>query len=242
MSPTHEIDLCSPSKADASHLANSNSMHDTMTYDDLMLCIKDKDKTLDSCIYNAVAKSPLFKLPRELRDMIYRLVLIYISPWSPYFHDIFITSDSGIPEPDLLSISKLIRFETYEIFYRENEFFCKVDHFDHSLISLAQRKALWTTARMGIGEPSVSIDFDCRQWDNLVLWLQACRRGECARWDADYVGSGDAEQRLLQGLFDMACGVSMSSDDLDWLLESFRTALTAIEKDWGTGYSCYCGP
>ena len=64
---------------------------------------------------SSVAQSPLFQLPPELRTMIYRFAL-------DTGEDIEITESHGIPEPALLSVSKIVRSESYKVFYIENKY------------------------------------------------------------------------------------------------------------------------
>ena len=62
----------SSSEPNTSH--HSNSLQNALSYDRLKHNIKTK--TYPVCVYNAVAESPLFKLPREIRDMVYDLALV----------------------------------------------------------------------------------------------------------------------------------------------------------------------
>lgn len=85
-----------------------------------------------SQVGDSVIDSPLFKLALELRKDIYRYALIKQGA-------IDITKDHGIPEPALLSACKIIRSETLEIFYGENDFTCTPYGFDHALCLLVQK-------------------------------------------------------------------------------------------------------
>lgn len=82
---------------------------------------------------NAIANSPLFKLPFELRELIYLHALLAPSP-------IYTTKLSGIPEQALLTASKLVRFETRNIFYFGNQHVSDISHFDHAAFVLVRRK------------------------------------------------------------------------------------------------------
>jgi hypothetical protein len=61
---------------------------------------------------SSVKDSPLFKLPQELRDVIYE---------SSYSTETYatVTKEAGIPEPGLLSTCKVIRQEAIAVFYGE---------------------------------------------------------------------------------------------------------------------------
>lgn len=99
---------------------------------------------------SSVAESPLFKLPPELRTMIYRFALIDDQ-------EIAITESGGFPEPELLSVCKTVRSEAYKVFYYENIFCCVVEHFSPVTLLLAGRRESSTHPSIGIGKPVVEI-------------------------------------------------------------------------------------
>ena len=61
------------SESNISH--HSDSVRNAASSEELMLSIKTE--THPACVLDAVAESPLFKLPREIRDMIYRFALVH---------------------------------------------------------------------------------------------------------------------------------------------------------------------
>lgn len=87
---------------------------------------------------SSVTESLLFKLPPELRDMVYRYALVRD-------RDIIVTKIRGIPEPALLSANKLVRSETYKIIYRENHFNCVVRRDHPATLALMHRKLSGTS-------------------------------------------------------------------------------------------------
>ena len=64
-------------------------------------------------------KSALLALPGEIRNRIYRLVLVGQEPVDVY--------DQGVPEPGVLFIRKQIRNEGVRLFYTENQFRIRLD-------------------------------------------------------------------------------------------------------------------
>jgi hypothetical protein len=105
--PNHEADASASNTPGKSH--SDESLRNDISHDDVMRCIKSR--ILELCMYDAVAESPLFKFPCEIRDMIYRLSLITQTNRSSR-RDAVSINDGGMPEPALLSDSKLSRFNT----------------------------------------------------------------------------------------------------------------------------------
>ena len=182
---------------------------------------------------SSVAQSPLFKLPPELRNMIYRFALLTAE-------DLEITETHGIPEPALLSVSKIVRSESYKLFYFENNFSCMIEHYSSATIQLAFRKASKDDPRTGIRRPKMMIYHQQRHWGNLVRWLHLClqeRRYAChaipdselAECDWEYT----TEERLFGGLFRFILNDNEPTPDrLNLLLECMRPAFIAADKDW----------
>lgn len=81
------------------------------------------NETQQEPLPSSVADSPLFKLPPELRNMVYRYTIITDDD------QILITKTTGIPEPALLSACKTTRSEARAMFYLENKFMCEVDEY-----------------------------------------------------------------------------------------------------------------
>jgi hypothetical protein len=182
---------------------------------------------------SSVAESPLFKLPPELRTMIYRFAL-------HTDEDIEITESHGIPEPALLSVSKIIRSETHKVFYFENEFSCMIEHYSPATMQLARRKVSLADPRGGIRLPKTMVYHQQRHWGNLVRWLHLCLEephyachtlpdDELAKEGFEYT----AEERLIGGLFKFVVNDKDTTPDrLDLLLECMRPGLIAVDKDW----------
>jgi len=113
-----------------------------------------------------VAHSPLFKLPRELRDYIYDY-----SFCSPRRHRI--TKDGGIPEPALLLTCKLIREEAAVLFYGRNRLMLSITSDDPTTMLLWELKKLCLTRAYGFKLYSPHFRHTGRRnWNNLKLMLR----------------------------------------------------------------------
>jgi hypothetical protein len=172
--------------------------------------IKHHKRTAD----NGIAKSPLFSLPRELRNMIYTYALASDAETT-------LTKSGGIPEPALLSASKTLRAETFENFYLENKF---VATETEGLRALAKKRP------SSILNCKVSFRGK-RNWENLVAWLLLCREEKTPGLDC--TDADDAEHKLLKGLFEMVLeGPEISVEALGFLCKAVRPGFVALHGDW----------
>lgn len=121
----------------------------------------------------SVAHSPLFKLSAELRNTIYRLVLVED-------HDdccvepVVVDAITGIPEPGLLLSNKVVRSEALGIFYYENHWDCEVRNFDPAPVLLLQSifKMPFSKHPMFITITSVRREVNRKTWLNLTRWIK----------------------------------------------------------------------
>lgn len=183
---------------------------------------------------DSVGHSPLFKLSSELRNLIYR--------FTPVKKDkISITKRQGIPEPTLLSVCKIIRAETFGIYYQENKFVCKIDSCDSATLCLAQPKVIahgMSNQKSGLFKSRSHVPGKrSSDWKNLVSWLLAYRERNCAGI------TGVANERrpspelsLITGLFGMVRVArndpSISLGTMRLLIEQARPALVASRSGW----------
>jgi hypothetical protein len=184
---------------------------------------------------NGVAKSPLFSLPREIRNMIYSYTLANDA-------EICLTQSGGIPEPALLSASKTLRAETFEIFYLESAFVCQVRDFDASPVRLAVAKGLQlapeSESLRALAKKRPRSISNCkvsfrgkRNWENLVAWLLLCRERKAPGLDC--TDTDDAEHKLLKGLFETVLeGPEISVEALGFLCKAMRPGFVALNRDW----------
>lgn len=104
---------------------------------------------------------PLLRLPAELRNMIYTLVVTRDDPVR--------TLEDGktYPEPELLATCRQIRQEARSVYYATNTFYCRVRDLDATTVfefvgrSSAHAKA---GLRFGFGGKA--------NWSNLKTWLK----------------------------------------------------------------------
>jgi hypothetical protein len=183
---------------------------------------------------SSVARSPLFKLSPELRNRIYRLVLV-ADTWAPTVDwQVVVDKANGIPEPALLLSNKIVRSETYGIFYYENDFLCIVSDCDPAPIFLLQAK-FTMPFRDHPTDIEVVRDHSGGNWKNLVSWLHMCHRGECAGLtrQEEVPPEERGETRLLDGLFTVATDCpEMSPSTLQKVIEPMRGALEAHDPYW----------
>lgn len=184
---------------------------------------EDKDN------HGVVVKSPLLKLPQELRDMIYRFALLSNDR-------VRISKSNGIPEPGLLFVNKAVRSETIPIFYQGNQFTCEVLNYDDTAIRMAIRKADCTMARHSlqiatVGGWKVAFRVTQRSWKNLVSWLHACQRRSSTGFTKHNMDS--TEDKLIGALFSRFFDKPvMTMPHLDALLKAMRPVLVALHSDW----------
>lgn len=177
-----------------------------------------------------VAHSPLFKLPPELRCMIYHFALV-----SDTVNPVLITESGGIPEPGLLSVNKLLRSETFAIYYQENHFRFIVSHYNDAAIRLAVGKANSTFSPCSFdltdGTWQVAVQTHQRNWKNLVSWLRACQQSVSGGLSRS--GSDKKEEKLIEALFAVVYNKpEVTPRALDAVLEAMRPALVAHHADW----------
>jgi hypothetical protein len=147
------------------------------------------------CLTNGVADSPLFELPPEIRTMIYRFALVADG-------ELPITKVHGIPEAALLKVSKLVRSETYSLFYRENEFNVIVYDGDCAPLLLSCHKFSGCDRFSNIDlhdhvKCLVENRGDHRNWKNLVIWYRLCAQNLCC--GIGPLAEDNAEESLLTG-------------------------------------------
>lgn len=159
---------------------------------------------------SSVAHSPLFRLSPELRNTIYRLVLV--EDHDEYEIWPVEVDEFGVPEPALLLSNKVIRSEALGVFYYENHFSCTVRNFNPAPVLLLQSKFKmpFDEHPMFISIRSDRRDITRKTWKNLVAWIHMYHKGKCPSFfhgvDChDQFGRDErAEMALVQGLFDVA--------------------------------------
>jgi hypothetical protein len=121
----------------------------------------------------AEESSPLLRLPAELRNDIYRLVVV-----SPNAIRVGVT---GFSEPPILSVSKQIRRETSVILYAENNF--DVDIYNYDITSCQKwneklRAAHWRhELHTCNGFHGSFVHATTPNWANLLAWMKLNHAG-----------------------------------------------------------------
>lgn len=176
---------------------------------------------------DTVVQSRLFKLPPELRNKIYRSSLVTNNM-------VVISKSSGIPEPGLLLVNKVIRAEAAGIFYHENQICCEVWDYDHATLQLLSQKRdppLFNNSPRVV--VYVRVCSEERNWKNLVAWLHAYQQGRSSGF---YKSQNDklhgAEEQLVVGLFKICKSSTVTHRTLKRLLRAMRPAFVALHGDW----------
>lgn len=129
----------------------------------------------------ATASTPeLLGLPAEIRNMIYKYAIV--DKKSP------IKVTEHLKQPPLLSVNRLIRSETLNIWYRENKFETTIRDCDATLLHAWIRNfdVVFPKGRKGLRTPGMWLH-GRPHWPNLMSW---CRLYLHSRiWYGDEVGN-----------------------------------------------------
>ncbi|KAK4496542.1 hypothetical protein PRZ48_012522 [Zasmidium cellare] len=186
----------------------------------------------------ADAPCRLWKLPGELRNRIYRYVLL--KPEDAAGNDRIIVDATGYDRPGVVSTCKQIRKETLKIFYSENAFHIEVINYNSS--TLLRWESHLKPMRMqerGHLFVSVHLEDEVGWWANLLLWLQRFHerkvrtRALAPEQVLKVFNSKDAGTHLMGAMF-------MTVDefrDQPWQriekhIQNFRPALIAVQEPW----------
>ena len=185
----------------------------------------------------SVAHSPLFKLPRELRDYIYEYSFYSLyTPGSDGEYRINVTKDEGIPEPALLLTCKIIREEAIMLLYGQYRFMLIIESHDPAVMLLwnakmvhLQRDYNLVTASQGASRAGP------RSWGNLKRTLQLVHSGHHLFVDMGERGAYNysQEEEFLQGMFNVARSMYYEEWELvEDTLQMLRQGLVAMDRDW----------
>lgn len=186
---------------------------------------------------SSVAHSPLFKLPRELRDYIYEYSFcsLYTTTRSGEY-GIRVTKEGGIPEPALLLTCKAIRDEAVPLYYGKTRFHLIVRSFDPAVMLLWNAKKAHLRLNYNLSAPWQGLTrTGVRSWDNLKRTLRLVHSGHKL-----FVAVGprdgpnfNGQEEFIQGM----TKVARSMDDEDWdvvedTLQMLRHGLVALNPNW----------
>ena len=125
----------------------------------------------------AQPQSPLFSLPAELRNQIYRLVLIRATNFDLIRPTHFDLRPEGFwpYEPDLLHVSRQIRTEALDIYYQENTWAFHIQDFDATLY------LAWCRASTHKRDANIRfwLKGDDPSWANFMSLVEAYYHDEC---------------------------------------------------------------
>jgi hypothetical protein len=147
---------------------------------------------------SAVTHSPLFKLPRELRDYIYEYAFCNGR------HRLLVTKVGGIPEPALLLTCKIIRDEAVMLFYGRRRLKLIINSYDPAVMKLwlLKHQRLSRAYNLDPAIPSFR-HIGPRNWDNLMTFLQLRHSNQLGSLYCDPPGSPryNDERFFVMGLF-----------------------------------------
>jgi hypothetical protein len=176
-------------------------------------------------------KSPLLKLPAELRNEIYYLALVETDP-----HIITIT-DAGIEEPALLQTSKEVRGEAIQIYYGQNQFQHLVQNQDSDPIAKWNEKAARLKAQYGI-KPTLSCSVaDHADRPNLTRWLQRYHKKSFLRRSrpSNSLDGVITEKAIIGTMFHLVRGLrGLPWERVEALLEEHWVLLESMNAGWRT--------
>jgi hypothetical protein len=148
---------------------------------------------------SSVKDSPLFKLPQELRDVIYE---------SSYSTETYatVTKEAGIPEPGLLSTCKVIRQEAIAVFYGETRPNFIIESDDPAVLLLWDGKKKYLAREYNlVPKAQWSTREGTRMWVKLKRCLQLWHSGTIQTWPsagAPGTPNYSEEKRFTRGLFE----------------------------------------
>jgi len=186
---------------------------------------------------SSVALSPLFKLPRELRDYFYEYSFYSLyTPAPGGEYGIKITKNEGIPEPALLLTCKIIREEAVMQFYGQTRLNLVIHSYDPATM------LLWNAKRVHLMRDYnlvAAVKFASRtgpiSWDNLKRTLQLVHSGHHlfvtigARGAPNY----SEEEEFLQGMTSVARSMYYQEwDFVEDTLQMLRQGLVALNLHW----------
>jgi hypothetical protein len=188
-------------------------------------------ETTSTPLPSSVKDSPLFKLPRELHDVIYEF------SYSADTHA-SVTKDAGIPEPGLLSTCKVIRNEAIAVFYGETRLNFIIDSDDPAVLLLWDGKKKYLAREYNlVPKAQWSTREGIRTWVNLKRCLQLWHSGTIQTWpNASAPGTPNysEEKRFTRGLFEAVRAMrDRPWDEVCGVLDMLRLGLEKFHPVWG---------
>ena len=174
--------------------------------------------------------SPLLRLPAELRNDIYRLVVV-----SPNAIRVGVT---GFNEPPILTVSKQIRREASAILFAENSFVVTI----HDYNVTGSEK--WTDKMHAANQLGCPCSWKCGgsfsnttvpNWMNLLEWMKGYHAGSVRNYihRPSTMTGLSLEYLILGGMFVVV--ESMKGQpwhEVDRVLQEHRRILAAVDARW----------
>jgi hypothetical protein len=179
----------------------------------------------------SVAHSPLFKLPRELRDYIYEYAF-----WTPPSQR-SITKAGGIPEPALLFTCKIVRQEASLLFYGRQRLILVIDSYDPAVMVFWRLKKEQFTRAYG-PTPSGVLNYrhtGPRNWNNLKMMLRLHLAEKIGSLYRSRSGSQTIkdERLFVAGLFKAVRKMKgWQWHRVEDVLDMLRPGLVKLHREW----------
>ncbi|KAL1586683.1 hypothetical protein WHR41_04616 [Cladosporium halotolerans] len=184
---------------------------------------------------NSVAKSPLFKLPPELRNMIWEYATYeeHVGPG-----ECIVSTANGVPEPALTRTCKIIREESLGMYFNINEVVLIIKDFNVDAALFLARKLRDLMDRDNVHVPQYYFSqTGQRNWHNLKNWLKMTHASKVRGMlgTLDPVETVPDEWRVIFGLFNtVALMDSKPWAEIEPTLEHLRYGLIAYDSDWAS--------
>ncbi|KAK5739145.1 hypothetical protein LTR17_005446 [Elasticomyces elasticus] len=172
---------------------------------------------------DGTVNSTLFKLPAELRVVIYEYVLV---------EDQSITVDTGLRLPSLHSTSRQVREETVPIWYRGNLFNHPITDCDTDLMTK------WNKHCHALCLPEIKQEISVSgrpNWSNLVMWCKIL----CDHSDGGMMLPAHNEFSKLEQVISTTTIIAerFSYEDRPWaecelVLNDMRPLLGLVDDEW----------
>ncbi|KAK5121072.1 hypothetical protein LTR85_005556 [Meristemomyces frigidus] len=176
-----------------------------------------------------VQNSSLLKLPAELRNRIYFLVVMEPDPQDDPAGDCYIDITADLKQPGLVRTCHQLRGEGLVIWYSNSVFFVDVDDCNSSL-ALKFEKHL---AMVGFPEACLVPVTDGKDWDNLMVWSEAVWRQACR----PMLEEDDTDFDETEAVVIAAHNVALQYRQCVWgdcknALENLRLVVVTLDKEW----------
>lgn len=187
---------------------------------------------VSALVAQAIAKSPLFKLPPEMRNHIYSYALAIEGGVCR------VTREEGVPEPNLLFACKLVRKEAIGIFYHINEVKVVLRDFHPAADILFTSKSRALSHEL-INLPKAERLYDgSMNWHNLKLWLRAIHAGKADAWkrreqQTSVQETAKAKGNMVKSFRRLVKRLSHKPwDHVEPILENIRIKLMRADSQW----------